>query len=1182
MADVEARRNGGEARALDEAYRLEDCYARPQGRVFLTGTEALVRILLDQRRLDRRDGRRTAGFVSGYRGSPLGGLDMALWRAQTFLDAEDIVFRPAVNEELAATAIMGTQQVESDPERTVEGVFALWYGKGPGADRAGDALKHGTAYGSSPTGGVLVVVGDDHGCVSSSMSHQSDPAMQSWYMPVVHPASVAEYRDFGLWGIAASRFSGAWIGFKAISETVESGQTVELGPLPQFRLPGDYTPPEDGLHYRWPDLPGMQVERRNREKMKALAAFARANPLDRPVLGEKGAAYGIVAAGKGYLDLMAALDRLGIDDARARALGLAVYKVGLVWPLEAAGVLDFAAGKRELLVVEEKRGLIEDQVKVLLHDRGGASPPRVFGKRGPAGEAWIDDVDELRPSRLLDTLAAWLGRIAPEVDLRACGEDAAPVVLPGDGKRQPYFCSGCPHNRSTLVPEGSRAFAGIGCHFMATWMDRQTTTLIQMGGEGVHWVGRAPFVGNGHAFQNLGDGTYFHSGQIALRQAVAAGINMTYKILFNDAVAMTGGQPVDGTLSVDRVARQVRAEGVERIAVLSDEPGKYHGCADFPEGTTIHHRDELLAVEEELRAHPGVSVLIYDQACAAEKRRKRKRHLYPDPPRRVFINERVCEGCGDCSVQSNCLSVVPAETAFGRKRRIEQSSCNKDYSCIDGFCPSFVTVEGEGLALNKAAAQLDAADLAARLARLPAPQAAAHGGDANILVTGVGGTGVVTIGRIVSMAAHLEGRSASVLDFMGFAQKGGAVLSHVRLRAARGATHPVRIDRGETDLLLACDIVVATDAEPLASLARGRSRAIVNQAVIPTADYVRDIRADLDYAGRIKALKERVGARRVTEVEAYRIAERLLGDTVYANMFLLGFAWQQGAVPLGEAALRRAITLNGVAVENNLRAFELGRLAADDPAFIAGLMTPPEAGEPETLAAIVAHRSAELARYQDETYAAQYRALVEKARSAEEAAGIAEDRLARAVARNLYKLMAYKDEYEVARLYTDGAFARALEETFAGDYALKLHLAPPLLAWRKDARGRPKKMAFRGRWLLPALRLLARARRLRGTRLDPFGYHPDRRLERQLIADYRILMRELLGNLGPGNYDIAVALAELPDRIRGFGPVKAENVTAAKAEEARLLAAFRRAGRAGAPATTRRIAGGDRQSHLGQ
>ncbi|MFQ5348289.1 MAG: indolepyruvate ferredoxin oxidoreductase family protein, partial [Rhodothalassiaceae bacterium] len=846
--------------SLDAAYRLTDCLARREGRVFLTGTEALVRILLDQRRLDRRDGRKTAGFVSGYRGSPLGGLDLALWKAKDFLDAEDILFQPAVNEELAATAVMGTQQVESDPRRTVDGVFALWYGKGPGADRAGDALKHGTAYGSSPTGGVLVVVGDDHGCVSSSMSHQSDLAMRSWYMPVIHPADVGEYRDFGLWGIAASRFSGAWIGFKAISETVESGGTVDLGPLPHFRVPADYTPPEGGLHYRWPDFPGMQIERRNREKLRALAAFARANPLDRRVLGEDDARFGIVAAGKAYLDLMATLDGLGIDAARAAGIGLAVFKVGLVWPLESTAMLAFARGKAELLVVEEKRGLIEDQLKALLHDHVGAGAPRVYGKRGPGGEPWVEDVEELRPSRLRKSLLAWLGRIAPAREPVVAADQVDEVTPPGGSRRVPYFCSGCPHNRSTRVPEGADAFAGIGCHFMASWMDRQTTTLIQMGGEGVHWVGRAPFVGNRHAFQNLGDGTYFHSGQVALRQAVAAGINMTYKILYNDAVAMTGGQPVDGTLTVDQIARQVRAEGVERIAVLSDEPEKYHRQADFPDGTTIHHRDELLAVEKELQQVPGVSVLIYDQACAAEKRRKRKRGLYPDPPKRVFINERVCEGCGDCSVQSNCLSVVPVETAFGRKRRIEQSSCNKDYSCVDGFCPSFVTVEGDGLELKRPAPERIDADLRARLPGLPAPAPLFPEGDADILVTGVGGTGVVTIGRVVSMAAHLAGRSASVLDFMGFAQKGGAVLSHVRLRSDRSARHPVRIDRGETDILLACDIVVATDAEPLASLARGESRVIVNRALIPTADYVRDLRADIDYAGRLKALKDRGGA----------------------------------------------------------------------------------------------------------------------------------------------------------------------------------------------------------------------------------------------------------------------------------------------------------------------------------
>ncbi|HXI87196.1 MAG TPA: indolepyruvate ferredoxin oxidoreductase family protein, partial [Parvularculaceae bacterium] len=996
------------AAALDD-YALDDRYARTSGRVFLTGTQALVAILLMQRRLDRAAGLNTAGFVSGYRGSPLGGLDQALWRGEKFLGENNITFLPAINEDLAATAVLGTQQVEIEKTRTVDGVFSMWYGKGPGVDRAGDALKHGNAYGSSPHGGVLVVAGDDHGCVSSSMSHQSDVAFMASYTPTINPASVGEYLEFGLWGYACSRFSGMWIGFKAISETVESAASVELPAPASFKTPADFVMPDGGLNYRWPDLPGMQIERRMRDKKEAVRAFARANPIDKVIFKVPNAKFGIITTGKAHLDVMEALSILGIDEARARAISLDVYKIGLVWPLENAGAERFMAGKEEVLVVEEKRGIIESQLKEYLYDRAVDKPKRILGKHDENGEPLISWVDELSPSTLAPILATRIARIIPGLDFSAALADLdarrQSAIAPGGAKRLPYFCSGCPHNTSTRVPEGSRALAGIGCHFMASWMDRETSDLIQMGGEGVNWASKSMFLeGRPHIFQNLGDGTYFHSGSMAIRQAIAAGANVTYKILYNDAVAMTGGQPIDGVLTVPMIAHQLKAEGVKKVVLVSDQPEKF-GPADLPADVAVLHRDHLDAVQRDLRDIKGVTALIYEQTCAAEKRRRRKRGDYPDPPKRMFINELVCEGCGDCSTQSNCLSIVPVETEFGRKRKIDQSSCNKDYSCVKGFCPSFVSIEGG--ALKKPAPAAFSDELKTALRTLPAPALPALGRAYDLLVGGVGGTGVVTIGAIITMAAHLEGKGASVLDFMGFAQKGGTVLSYVRLGALPAALNQVRIDIGAADAAIVCDLVVGTDQRALAVMRKGETRAAANMEIMPTADFIRDRNIDFAAHRRLKTLKEACGESQVADIDASALAERLLGDLVFSNMFLLGFSWQQGLVPVTFAALMRAIELNGVAVEKNKEAFALGRAAAVAPDAVyraAGLKSAP-APQP-TFAEFVDRRADFLIGYQSRNYAKRYRQFVE--RVASEAASIpgGED-FASAVATYLFKLMAY-------------------------------------------------------------------------------------------------------------------------------------------------------------------------------
>ncbi|MEW5889600.1 MAG: indolepyruvate ferredoxin oxidoreductase family protein [Pseudomonadota bacterium] len=1139
----------------DREYQLDHNLTRASGRVFLSGTQALVRLLLEQRRRDRARGLNTSGFVSGYRGSPLGMVDQALWQARALLEQHDIRFLPAINEELAATAIQGTQQVEADPERTVDGVFALWYGKGPGVDRAGDALKHGNAYGSSPHGGVLVVCGDDHGCVSSSMPHQSEQALMAWSMPVLNPAEVGEYLEFGLYGWALSRFSGAWVGFKAISETVESARSIELPDVGrEFRLPEDFVPPADGLHNRWPDFPSLAIEARLAHKLAAARAFARANPLDRLLAAPGQAELGIVTVGKAHLDVMEALRLLGLDLHSLAALGIRLYKVGQSFPLEPHGALGLAAGLKEVLVVEEKGPVVEQQLKELLYNR--AVRPVVLGKEDRDGRPLLSAQGELRPGRVGAVLTAWLRRHRPQVLLAPLPGDggAAPADDGATVRRVPYFCSGCPHNTSTRVPEGSRAGAGIGCHFMAAWMERNTVHLSQMGGEGVAWAGQSLFTRTRHMFQNLGDGTYFHSGLLAIRQALAAKTNITYKILYNDAVAMTGGQPIDGHLSVEDLARQVRAEGVQRIALVSDQPALYRGAA-LPAGTTVHHRRELDAVQRELREVAGVSVLLYVQTCAAEKRRRRKRREYPDPPQRLFINSAVCEGCGDCGRASNCLSIVPLETEFGRKRMIDQSSCNKDYSCADGFCPSFVTVQG-GTVRKGVAARMDEAALRGWIDALPRPRPRSLEQPFNLLITGVGGTGVVTVGALVAMAAHLERKGASTLDFMGFAQKGGAVLCHVRVAARPAAIHQVRIDVGQADALLACDLVVGSSRDVLATLRPGSTRVVANTHEIPTADFVRKPDAGLQVSLLKHRLRKAAGADHVSFVDAQDAAQRLLGDAIAANVFLLGYAWQLGLVPVGRAALERAIELNGVAVPMNRRAFAFGRLAAGNREALGSLLSPGAAAAPPPLEQLVAHRVAHLTAYQDRAYAARYEAFVEEVKAAETRAGMdLALPLTRAVAHNLAKLMAYKDEYEVARLYVDAAFRQALEQQFEGDFRLRFRFAPPLLARKDPHTGLPRKSDF-GPWILPLLKGLAKLKFLRGTAFDPFGWTEERRLERALVEEYRATLRELLPRLTPRTLPLVLELAQLPEAIRGFGHVKRASMDQARSRRAALLQAL--------------------------
>ncbi len=1142
---------------------LDDKYALESGRVFLTGIQALVRLPLMQRQRDAAAGLHTGCFISGYRGSPLGALDQQLWQAKPFIEKNHIHFEPGVNEDLAATAIWGSQQLNLFPDAAYDGVFSMWYAKGPGVDRSGDVLRHGNFAGSSKHGGVLLLAGDDHTCKSSTTAHQTEFGFADLMIPVLNPSGVQEFLDMGIHGWAMSRYSGCWVAFKVVAETADTSASVYVDPNRiETVIPDDFEMPPGGLNIRWPDEPLVQEERQHRHKLYAALAYARANNLNRAVIDGPNRRFGIVTAGKSYLDVMQALEDLGIDDGFAKEIGLSVYKVGMTWPLEREGVRQFAEGMEEILVVEEKRALIENQFKEQLYNWRADVRPRVIGKFDENGEWIMPSFNELTPGLIARAIAKRIERFhtSPRIQERLAfldDKDKALAGLEPPIRRTPYFCSGCPHNTSTKVPEGSRALAGIGCHYMAQWMDRDTDTFTQMGGEGVTWMGQAPFTNTKHVFANLGDGTYYHSGLLAVRAAVASGANITYKILYNDAVAMTGGQPVGAGLTVPLISHQLFGEGVRRIVVVSDEPEKYSNRSGLAEGVTIEHRDELDRIQRELRELEGVTAIIYDQTCAAEKRRRRKRGTFPDPARRVVINELVCEGCGDCSVQSNCLSVVPVETEFGRKRAIDQSSCNKDFSCLKGFCPSFVTVEGGQLRKPKpAAAASAAADVFEVLPEPVIPEVDAPYG---ILITGVGGTGVVTIGALLGMAAHIEGKGCSILDMTGLAQKGGAVLSHVRVAKSPENIHSVRLASGGAKLLLGCDIVVAAAPDAISKISPGETTAVINTHKTIVADFTRN--PDLPFPEKEleRTIADRAGDAHTRFVEGTRLATALLGDSIASNMFMLGYAWQLGTIPIGQAAIEEAIALNGIAVEANKRAFLWGRRAAHDQAAVEKAAAPTAAPAPARatkLEDIVAKRIAYLTGYQDEAYARRYKDLVVKVQTAEAQAVRDNDALAQAVARYYFKLLAYKDEFEVARLYTESGFLDTVAGQFEGDYKLNFHLAPPLLADRDLETGIAKKKAY-GPWMLRAFKVLAKLRFLRSGALDPFNRTAERKRERALITAYETTVDELLNRLSADNHAAAVEIASLPEQIRGFGHIKERHIDEAKAREAELFTAYR-------------------------
>jgi indolepyruvate ferredoxin oxidoreductase len=1143
--------------AIRNAVTLEDKYTAENGRIFLNGTQALVRIPIVQMRRDRAAGLNTGTFISGYRGSPLGGYDIALNQAKKHLTPLDIVFQPGVNEDLAATAVWGSQQATLSPGHTKDGVVGIWYGKGPGVDRCGDVFKHGNSAGSAPYGGVLALAGDDHLAKSSTVAHQSDHAFMAAIMPMLFPTSVHEFVELGLFGIAMSRYSGLWTGYKVIADTVETTSVVDLASEQrEFVIPDDYEMPGGGLNIRWPDDRLIQDERLQEHKGYAAIAFARANGVDQLVIDSKKPRFGIIASGKAYENVREALRHLEIDAKTADAIGLRLYKVRMPWPLEPEGVRHFSEGLEEVLVIEERREVIEHQIKQQLFNWRADVRPRIVGKFDHKDRHILSLHEEITTGVALRAIATRLLTFDLPEDLRIRMQnlleyyqqrhDMKTGHRPPVG-RMPHFCAGCPHNTSTKVPDGSRALAGIGCHFMALWMDRNTETYTHMGGEGVSWSGTAPFTNEKHVFVNLGDGTYFHSGLLAIRQSVAAGVNITYKLLYNDAVAMTGGQHVDGQLGVPQITHQLHSEGVKEIWLVSDEPDKYPQSLLAP-GVKIRSREYLDEVQRHLRDVEGCTAIVYDQTCAAEKRRRRKRGTMDDPPKRVFINPLVCEGCGDCSVQSNCIAVEPLETEFGRKRQINQSSCNKDYSCLNGFCPSFVTVHGGELKKSSLPPLSEE--------ELPEPQIAAIEDVYNIAITGVGGTGVLTIGAIIGMAAHLTGKAAMIQDFSGLAQKGGAVISHVRLSDSPERVASPQIVTGEADVLLAADTVVAAANGSINLYEQNRTRAVLNTHLAPVSNFVFDRDFDFRENQVIKTIADAVN-KDIARLDFGKLAETVCGDTIATNIMMVGYACQKGLLPVGPEALLRAIELNAVAVDTNKRAFRWGRHFAQYPQeagqILASLHAAPQ--EPQTLESMLDHRAGFLSGYQDSNHAQRYRDLVNKVQTAEAALGGKEE-LSSAVARYYFKLLAYKDEYEVARLYTDGDFERRIRETFDGDFKLNFHLAPPLFKGEILPNGRPRKKQY-GPWMFRAFKLLAGLKFLRGTAFDPFGYSCERKEERRLIEEYETLIQEIIDRLDKSNYRIAVALARLPDEIRGYGPVKELSIRRVAAQKQDLLARFR-------------------------
>ncbi|MBC8257472.1 MAG: indolepyruvate ferredoxin oxidoreductase family protein [SAR324 cluster bacterium] len=1144
----------------NKSVSLEDKYSLRDGYAFMTGIQALVRLPMIQQELDLNAGLKTAGYISGYRGSPLGSFDLQLAQNKELLDEHHVKFQPGVNEDLAATALWGTQQAELRGEGKFDGIFGIWYGKGPGVDRSGDVLRHANYAGTSKFGGVLTLMGDDHTAESSTVCNQSEFAMVDALIPVLNPSGVQDIYDLGIYGWALSRFSGCWVGLKCLHDTVEATASIRIDvERLKINIPEDFVFPADGVNIRFPDTPHAQDRRIHEYKLDAVRAFCRANKLDRIIWSGGKAKIGIVTVGKSYLDTRLAFEELGIDESEAERLGVRLYKVAMPWPLEPEGILEFAEGLDLIIVVEEKRALIEPQIKEMLYD--ASHRPQVIGKTDETGEALFRTAGALDPNHIAATVGRRILNFRGDADLKNHLHEMESrldsSLLPQESMvRLPYFCSGCPHNTSTVVPEGSIAMAGIGCHYMVQWMERDTLGFTHMGAEGANWIGQSPFTTRKHIFQNIGDGTYFHSGIMAIRAAVSAGINITYKILFNDAVAMTGGQGFDGPMTVQSIIQQMFAEGAKKVTVVSDDPDKFTRSSGVPANVKVYNRRDLDVVQRELREIEGVTVLIYEQVCAAEKRRRRKRGIIPDPPRRIYINDEVCEGCGDCGLKSNCVSVLPLETQFGRKRVIDQSACNKDYSCVNGLCPSFVSVIGGKLRKNA-----PSSSLSDEWTSLPEPLLPEIKGTYNIVMTGVGGTGIVTIGALLGMAAHIEQKGVGILDMIGLAQKGGAVLSHLRIGNSPDDIHSPRIASQGADLVIGGDLVVTGGEKTLAVIKSGQTKLVVNSYELITGDFTRN--ADLLFPSlKIKQTIQQVAETENCEfLDASRLATALIGDTIATNMFMLGFAFQRGLIPLERSSIEQAIDLNGMSVASNKQAFLWGRRTAHDGKRVRELTASIVEGfrlqdPPEGLDELIQHRADVLSSYQNKAYAKRYLQLVERVRTIETDRLPGQTELTAAVARYYFKLLAYKDEYEVARLYTNGDFMKNIRGRFEGDYKLKLHFAPPLFSSRDTHTGEPLKSAF-GAWIFPAMKILTHFKFLRGTAFDPFAKTKERRMERKLILDYELTVKELLRGLTKKNHHTALEIAKIPEQIRGFDLVKQRYVEDAKLAEQKLLEQFR-------------------------
>ncbi len=1141
---------------------LSSKYEKDSTHAYMTGTQAVVRALLEQRWLDEENGLNTAGYVTGYRGSPMTAMDVQLWREEKRLTENQVKFWPATNENFGMTSIWGTQQIDHHGDANYDGVFSMWYGKGPGVDQTIDGLRQGNWHGTAKNGGVLVLAGDDPNMASTVNNYHSELLFEDLYMPVLYPADIQEVLDLAPVGIALSRFSGCYVGYKLLPETIETAARVETGTDRFNIITPEFDFPEDGVNSRLQENIYGQEERMKRFKLPAALAFSRANNLNKVSHDCDNAKIGIVAMGKIWRDTLQSLTDLGLDEAKMQEMGIKILKVSMPYPVDLETYKEFAKGLEHVFVVEDKREVLERGIREACYDLAENQRPQILGRTDKSGQILMKKYGVLTIDDITIALAKVLTGIqaSSEIDanIAAIKEPACKLnqLVKLDVPRLPYFCSGCPHSSSTVTPEGSRSFAGVGCHYMATWMDRDVSGYTHMGAEGSQWIGLAPFVKTKHMFQQLGEGTYYHSGSLAIRAAVAAGTNITYKILYNDATAMTGGQPIDGPISVNSIIEQVRAEGVKRVSVVTDEPEKYKNYKAFPQGTTVDHRDDLIAVQEELREIEGVSVLIYDQTCASEKRRRRKRGKFPDPAKRQFINDRVCEGCGDCGEKSNCLSVEPKDTEFGRKREINQSTCNKDYRCNDGFCPSFVTVlggkvrKGQGLSVELPSLsdvtpyQLNETDAY------------------SVLITGVGGTGVITVGQLLGMAAHIDGISVSVVDQLGFAQKGGPVKSHVKFAKHASSIKGVRLSAGKTDLLLACDMLAGSDDESLHLVSEGRTFAVVNNHKSITGEFVRD--GDKEFP--VDIIKQRLeGAlgKGLTFIEATKVATALMGDAIAANLFVVGVAFQQGLIPVSEEALLRAIELNGVAVDFNKQAFSWGRVFVDNQQAVLDIIASGGVKEADklTLAQRISLRNDELTAYQNKDYAAKYQSLISKVQSAETRLAITDDTLTNnalteAVALYAYKLMSYKDEYEVARLYASSEFTDKLNKQFEGDFKLEFNLAPPMIAPKDKRTGLPRKIKLGG-WMLSAFGLLAKFKGLRGTAFDIFGKTAERKMERTLRDDYLVLIENLLAELNADNYAEAVALANSPKLIKGYGHVKERHVETYFTEQKRLKINFK-------------------------